>query len=255
MGLFSKKETCSICNKEQTKLKISNGYICSNCLRSTGLKLPLPSPLKTYTIDDINNLILSNKRNKELIETFNATKKIGTYIEFDDNNKKWLIPDGFNGKKKNPKVYNYKDIIEFELLEDGDSITKGGLGRAIAGGVLLGGVGAVVGGVTGKKKTKSIVNSLQIKITLNDINNPTIYIPLIHSKTKTSSFIYKTSYKFAQEILSTLSVITENSEIDANVNNSSYSAADEILKFKKLLDNGIITNDEFNIKKKELLGL
>ncbi|EPZ54444.1 hypothetical protein H477_3583 [[Clostridium] sordellii ATCC 9714] len=49
-------------------------------------------------------------------------------------------------------MYNYKDIIEFELLEDGESITKGGLGRAVAGGVLLGGVGAIVGGVTGIEK-------------------------------------------------------------------------------------------------------
>lgn len=33
------------------------------------------------------------------------------------------------------------------------------------------------------------------------------------------------------------------------------SSADEILKFKNLLDLGIITQDEFNTKKKQLLGL
>lgn len=33
------------------------------------------------------------------------------------------------------------------------------------------------------------------------------------------------------------------------------SVADEIKKFKELLDNGIITEEEFNAKKKELLGL
>ena len=33
------------------------------------------------------------------------------------------------------------------------------------------------------------------------------------------------------------------------------SSADEILKFKALLDQGIITQEEFNQKKKELLGL
>lgn len=37
--------------------------------------------------------------------------------------------------------------------------------------------------------------------------------------------------------------------------NQTGSAADEILKFKNLLDQGIITQDEFNQKKKELLGL
>ena len=33
-----------------------------------------------------------------------------------------------------------------------------------------------------------------------------------------------------------------------------FSAADEILKFKQLLDAGIITQEEFDAKKKQLLG-
>ena len=33
------------------------------------------------------------------------------------------------------------------------------------------------------------------------------------------------------------------------------SAADEILKYKRLLDEGIITEDEFNAKKTQLLNL
>ena len=33
------------------------------------------------------------------------------------------------------------------------------------------------------------------------------------------------------------------------------SAADEITKFKQLLDTGIITQEEFDAKKKQLLGL
>ncbi|MGA3599022.1 SHOCT domain-containing protein [Lysinibacillus agricola] len=33
------------------------------------------------------------------------------------------------------------------------------------------------------------------------------------------------------------------------------SAADEILKFKKLLDDGILTKEEFDAKKKQLLGI
>lgn len=37
--------------------------------------------------------------------------------------------------------------------------------------------------------------------------------------------------------------------------NDKYSGADEIRKYKSLLDDGIITQDEFDKKKKELLGL
>lgn len=36
---------------------------------------------------------------------------------------------------------------------------------------------------------------------------------------------------------------------------SSFSEADEILKFKELLDDGIITQEEFDAKKKKILGI
>lgn len=38
-------------------------------------------------------------------------------------------------------------------------------------------------------------------------------------------------------------------------NSNGISGADEILKYKNLLDQGIITQDEFETKKKQLLGL
>ena len=254
MGLFSKKETCSICKDELTKVKLSDGYICLKCLKDSGL-FPTKKPLKTVTVSEAIDLVNKTTQNRKCVESFNPTKKIGNYIEFDDNKKQWLIPDGFARTKVNPKVYNYKDIIEFELLEDGESITKGGLGRAVAGGVLLGGVGAIVGGVTGNRKTNSIVNSLKIKITLNDINNPNVYISLIKIKTPTNSSIYKKSYKFAQDILSVLSIIVEDNDKPKNEVKNTSSDADEILKFKNLLDDGIITQEEFEKKKKMILGI
>ena len=40
-----------------------------------------------------------------------------------------------------------------------------------------------------------------------------------------------------------------------NVVTQEISSADELKKYKELLDNGIITEEEFNAKKKQLLGL
>lgn len=45
------------------------------------------------------------------------------------------------------------------------------------------------------------------------------------------------------------------SDIKKANNNSGISSADEILKFKKLLENGIISEEEFEAKKKQLLGI
>lgn len=144
------------------------------------------------------------------------------------------------------------------MLEDGETITKGGLGRSVAGGLLFGGVGAIVGGVTGGKKSKNVCTSMRIKITLRDSYRSTVYIPFILTKTKTRGFIYQAAQSSAQECLSTLQIIADQCQSEkelASGNQSNASAADEILKFKQLMDAGVITSEEFESKKKQLLGL
>lgn len=253
MGFFDLKAICSVCSKEigLNRYQIANkGWICKEC------GFNLATPIKKMTLEDINNAMNARKANTEELNSFNATKKIGTHMEIDENQKKWLVPDGMFGGKKNPKVYNYSDIVDFELLEDGESIAKGGLGRAVAGGLLFGGVGAIVGGVTGGKKSKSICTSLKIKITLNDISKPVVYIDFIKASTKKDSIIYKSMYKSAQECLSVLQLIVNSQEASQEDNPQPIvSSADEILKFKNLLDQGIISQEEFEVKKKQLLGI
>lgn len=257
MGFFDLKATCAICNKEVglNRYQIANKeWICPSCYKKCGFNAM--TPIKKMTVADINAAISVREAKTEELNSFNATKKIGSYIEFDDDQKKWLIPDGFFGGKKNPKIYKYSDIVDFELLEDGESITKGGLGRAVTGGVLLGPLGAVVGGVTGHKKNKSICNSLKIKVTINDISNPTVYINFVTAQTKKDGILYKSAYKLAQDCLSTFQLICNSQEEKQENNNvAAVSNADEILKYKNLLDSGIITEEEFNAKKKQLLGL
>lgn len=254
MGFFDLKAICSVCGKEVglNRFQIMNKeWICPECFKKCG-GLHTNKPIRKMTVEEVKAAIVVQSENQTELTTFTSTKKIGTFIEFDDNQMKWLVP-GFFGGKNHSKVYNYSDIVDFELLEDEESITKGGLGRAIVGGVLLGGVGAVVGGVTGGKKSKSICNSLKIKITINDINNPTVYIKFLSTATKKDSFTYRTLYNSAQEILSTLQLICNKQE--ENINVATMSNADEILKYKNLLDSNIITQEEFDAKKKQLLGL
>ena len=217
----------------------------------------MTSPIKTMSAESIKGLIKRKEDSLQELHSLTITKDFGSYIKFDENNRKWFIPDGMFGGVKNPIIYSFDDIIAFELLEDGNSITKGGTGRAISGGLLFGGVGAIVGGTTAKRKTKSTCTKLQIKITINNITTPAIYINLIVSETKTDGFVYKTAYSSAQNILSVLQIICENNKStqESTLDGRTSSPADEIIKYKNLLDQGIITKEEFDIKKKELLGL
>lgn len=230
---FALKVECAICgkptglNRHKTK---DDKWVCPRCYKE---KLKFRDKAYKLTADEVKNM-----------GEFKATKKINNFIEIDDINKKILI---------NKKIYNYNEIIDFELLEDGESIAKGGLGRALVGGALFGGVGAIVGGITGGKKSKPICNSLKVKITINDINNPTVYVNFINTSTKKSSIIYRTEFDLAQKCLSTLQLIVNgNQEVKETPIGSD---ADEILKFKNLLDQGIISQEEFEAKKKQLLGI
>lgn len=196
------------------------------------------------------------KANVQKLEDFNVTKKEGTRIYFDDDKRQFLIPKSIFGSIKGAIVYSYNDIADFELVENGGS--SGGLGRALVGGALLGMGGAIVGGSTGNK---SVVHSLQIKITTHDFDNPVILISLISTKMKTSSLNYKIMQEQAQRILSILSIIVaqnkmlkEGEKSSTNNVDKEKSIADELIKFKGLMDSGIITQEDFEKQKRRLLN-
>jgi hypothetical protein len=73
---------------------------------------------------------------------------------------------------------------------------------------------------------------------------------------KTNSFIYKNFDQQAQEILSVLSIIVKESSKRAdNLGNSQTTGlANELRELKKLVDEGILTNEEFEKKKQDLIG-
>ncbi|HAR1482433.1 TPA: SHOCT domain-containing protein, partial [Enterococcus faecium] len=73
-----------------------------------------------------------------------------------------------------------------------------------------------------------------------------------------SSMLYKNAIVQADKILSTLDILlkeTSKEQINIIAENQVFSPADELRKYKELLDDGIINQEEFNIKKKELLDL
>lgn len=167
-----------------------------------------------------------------------------------------------NAVSAGDKIYSFNDLIDYELLEDDISIASGGLGRAAVGAVAFGGVGAVVGAVTGKKTTKKKITQLILKINLNDSTMPCVMIPYITSPTKTTSKEYKEAFNEAHQVLSMLALIVEQSKhldltpiTTTNVQIVQENSLEQIKKLKDLLDIGAITQEEFDLKKKQLLGL
>lgn len=263
MASIFKTENCPICGcptgaSKKTSVKCDGLYICQDCgikINKSGIGLINARKMTANEIRArLGNIKTSEEMEKEVSE-FQITKQVGDYFYLDQNQNKFAIPilTEITRTVKGMNIYNCEDIIDFELIEDGDSISKGGVGRALIGGALFGGVGAIVGGSTGHKQKKTCTK-LQIKITMNSIDKPTVYIDLVNTELKRNTMLFRMAETQAQEIMSLLNVICMQ-EGSNDTLQPQASSADEILKFKALLDQGIITEEEFSAKKKQLLGI
>lgn len=164
------------------------------------------------------------------------------------------------------KVFHFDVLDSYELLEDDSVTTGGGMGAAVAGGVLFGGLGSIAGGMTGKKSAKKTVDNMILQINTKDIQFPCIMIPYITKSTKVNSKDYLNALTLAKQSIRCLEMIIEDERKTNGDNGNSAPSqpsnesapADpvaEVKKYKELLDIGAITAEEFEQKKRELLGL
>jgi hypothetical protein len=160
---------------------------------------------------------------------------------------------------KYSKIFIGQDILEYEIRVDNEVVitsktkSKKGVGKALVGGALFGGAGMIAGAVAGNGKSKTSQSQKEIHhymlvLKVNDIITPSFVIEL-------------PSLQTAEEVAATLEIICqfenkieENDELESDKNNSHLDKFDEIKKYKELLDVGIITQEEFENKKKKLLG-
>lgn len=287
-------KNCLICGKKigllSSRLTIKDGYVCLDCAEQYGVNKALDDGIAFQDIEPLFTQVPLSKidepasKLRSLVgmwESFEPTYRVDKYALFDDNHRTLMVarsPMLANFTltiaeargSTSPKRYMgytllyYDDIIGYDLLEDGESQIKGGLGRAVAGGVLFGQVGAVVGGVTGKRKSNNVCTSLKLKLILRDRVDPSLYLPLITSATKTKSIVYKSAMKSAQNIISKLQIIDAERQEDANtsIEGRSLNAGaigdspvEELRRYKALVDEGILTEEEYVAKKKQILGI
>jgi hypothetical protein len=97
------------------------------------------------------------------------------------------------------KVENYFQIGHVEIDFAGHSETKTNtgsqVGRAIVGGALAGGVGLVIGGLSGSKKTSEIVNTIALRFTLNGQSYEIVFL---NTETTKGSSLYDNALKEAR---------------------------------------------------------
>jgi len=161
----------------------------------------------------MNKLVADNGFiiNKEILVADIYFKKNGiTKFLVDVENKQFAIASYNHLKNEFGLVkYNYSELINFNLFENGTSQIAG-RGLAATGGALLFGIsGAIIGSIAGDKKIKNICNELSIKIQVNNLQTPLLSLVLLKNSLKTSPEYIKAK-EDADQIIATLSYIEAN---------------------------------------------
>lgn len=106
----------------------------------------------------------------------------------------WVYDGGHVGRQ-------YGSITNVELVIDDTVAYKRSMsstvGRAVVGGVLAGGVGAIIGGITGKQNGKKIVHRVELILSFSTPQNPYRKVTFLNEEQGVD--IYSDTYKRAEQ--------------------------------------------------------
>lgn len=192
--------------------------------------------------------ILTNKKYSKSI--FHEDIDVALYF---DEVMKQLRVENLLGRETQ-RVIPYSSMLDCEVLVDNATVMKGGVGRAVVGGVVAGGVGAIIGASTRSSTDKT--NSMKVRIISIDVNDALIEIPIITIATKRDSQTYRDAEKFAQEAFATITSIIAR-EKKASVSQQYEQQLDikeALTKLEMLRSSCLITEDEFQAKRQEIIS-
>lgn len=145
--------------------------------------------ISVFLTDEGNNSVIAKRENNKRIKSYLNTlsdnqfdKKYfsedtmdGVGISFENNT---ITLFKANGKKEiSHNTYKFNDLIEAQVIEDGQTVMKTSRASQFAGaaigGVIAGGLGAAVGGLSSEKVNNERINSVDLKLIVNDLQKPT----------------------------------------------------------------------------------
>ena len=224
----------------------------------------------------ITKIVITSKKKKSMeeklyqLKNFSPTQKVmgedgKSGLAIDEKLKKICLI-----KQKHGVIHiitiSYKDLLSSEIYEDGVTITKTArtsqLGGALIGGIALGGVGAILGGLSGKKTSTDKVNRIDLRITVNKTDAPVHDVNFMNVEGKRGGLIYNNVIQQARHWHGLIKVLIRRAdEEDKSKENNckikevgNKSVADELMKLAQLKGKGILSESEFEEQKTKLLS-
>lgn len=203
---------------------------------------------------------------KYKIKDFRITNSIygESAIFIIDDNRKKIVLLGLTDVNSICKEANYEDLLSVSLKTDGKTISEKSTMRTVAGaavgGALLGGAGAIVGGLSGDTTSTQAVSKVILKFTFRDIGNPNFELVLLnmYPPIKPNDIGYSEVEKalsLGNKIKDVCAVIIDKVDSTQKEQSpiSNLSVAEELKKFADLVKEGIISQKDFEEQKKKLL--
>ena len=229
------------------------------------------SKLEKYKNEMRNKLNSQQESNKKYVsETLDKKKEAGFILTehvadvsddwdilIDDHKKEFVV---ILSKSRTILEYAFDSLVDYELYEDGRSIIKSTAENTAFADTLLYGKAGAAAAATAPKEVHEYCSDVHITLVINDMKRPQIIIPLISMETLKTSVEYRFAIETAKKITAMCAVIKANQTSKATkeekaAKTDSADQYEEISKIFELKEKGIITEEEFNMKKKQLLGL
>ncbi|WP_027625561.1 SHOCT domain-containing protein [Clostridium lundense] len=261
MGFFDLKAVCGVCGKEvgwnRFKIKRSNAWICSECLKKAGGAMSVD--VSKVTIEDIKQMIPLDEleQYRDPLSTAEGMYQYCNDNKFDSGcNKKFML--------------RHFKIIEDNLLDDEKVyVTFVGVHNYVSATKHDGNYAYAITSkriIIVQEDIDIIEEETLQSISLEDINNITLKLGMVLGTITVDTIkgIFNiTSDKTAVKLINSRineainEINNDNSDNDNERLGSDtvVSVADELIKFKELLDMGVLTQEEFDAKKEQLLNL
>lgn len=264
MGLFTNnKKPCPICGSGTPRLLatvIENKTpICSDCSAKVSM---LHKKVSELSLEGLRAHLAMREENKKYLQnTFRPTKAVSigwTKVNIDEAHKVFTIPLVMCGDTNNPPVFKFEELTSYELKEEYNVIER--FARGDSSPTYLStpynSVFQSQNNNTDNKALENISRSFRLFLYLS---NPCWDVVESDAGAATGNvFTFAREYGKHLEALRPVTTVLASiiGRVSGGAGESSVSSmAADIMKFKELLDAGIITKEEFDAKKKQILEI
>lgn len=177
-------------------------------------------------------------------------------ILVDDVQKQFILEK----EAEKTKAYSFSDIINYEIYENGKSKVQGRAGSALIGGAFFG-IGGLIIGSSMSRSIDEECTQLKLIIRINDPIEPQIAIDYVVGTVNKSGNTYRKYIENLQSLCSHLEYMINSKTLEQSATAQPQNATtqktpkEQLQELKEMLDSGLITQEDYELKKKQILGL